>query len=102
MQPLRIEKLAEALFKDTATTPYSWETLPERYRVGYNARAQEYAAIVLGGEPVIFTEHGVRAVRGGVAGPYKVVQYVAAGDLPVEREKWVYPAAAFVTQWKEA
>lgn len=98
MQPLRIDELAYRIAEDAGYVAVNDATLGQ-----FRIVAESYAAIVLGGSPTVTVEHGVKHVGGGVQGPYDVPQEVPFQYYrQVTRERWVYPAAAFVTKWKEA
>ena len=100
MQTYRIEEMAQAIYADTRST-FAWSELSDEFRETYRNKARSYAAVLLGGNPVVHVEHGVRFRGGKVRGGYKVAQTVIGDDVQVQRQKIVYPAAAFVTAWVE-
>jgi hypothetical protein len=101
MQPYRIEEMAKAIHADSVNSQWAWHELADGVRESYLSQARRYAAVLLGGEPVVEVQHGVRNSKGKIHGPYKVAQDCMSDEEQVQREKVVYPAAAFVSAWVE-
>lgn len=100
MQPYRIEEMAKAIY-DEADYSTPWSRVSDFVREVHLLQARQYAAALLGGQPVVEVQHGIRTANGKVHGPYTVAQTGMSDETQVQREKVVYPAAAFVTPWVE-